>query len=122
MIEREGDGGHRVSPRTDRVRAARARRRSRDFLDEILAEGAKRDPQFQQLVDSAYRRRALLHRLVAARRRSGLTQAEIADRMRTSQAAVARIETGNFDVRTTTLDRYALAVGKRITYRLSAAT
>jgi transcriptional regulator with XRE-family HTH domain len=59
---------------------------------------------------------------VSARVRAELTQAQVAERMGTSQAAVARIESGDFDVRTTTLDRYALAVGRRINYRLSAAS
>lgn len=94
----------------------------RDFLDEIVAAGWKRDPRFPELVNAANQRRELLQRLVAARRRSRLTQADVAVRMSTSQAAVARIESGDFDVRTTTLDRYALALGKRIEYRLSAAS
>lgn len=103
--------------------AVRTRRRSaRDFLDELVSTGNKRDPQFRQLVDAAYHRRDLLTRLVLARRRGRLTQADVAVRMGTSQAAVARIESGDFDVRTSTLDRYALAVGRRVEYRLSAAS
>lgn len=103
--------------------AARGRGLSarRDFLDELITAGQKRDPRFRQLVDAAYQRRGLLERLVAARRRSRVTQAEVAARMGTSQAAVARIESGDFDVRTSTLDRYALAVGRRVEYRLTAA-
>ncbi|MBI2324954.1 MAG: helix-turn-helix domain-containing protein [Chloroflexi bacterium] len=99
----------------------RARKQRPDFLDEIIAEGAREDPQFPQLVQAAYERRELLRRLVRQRDRAGLTQSEVAERMKTSQAAIARIESGDFDVRTSTLDRYALAVGKRISYRLSAA-
>lgn len=103
--------------------AARGRRRAapRDFLADLTAAGEKREPRFRQLVDAAYQRRELLHRLVATRLRSRLTQAEVAARMGTSQAAVARIESGDFDVRTSTLDRYALAVGRRVEYRLTAA-
>lgn len=93
----------------------------RDFLDELLAAGDKRDSRFQQLVEAAFRRRELLARLVLTRQRSRLTQAEVAGRMRTSQAAVARLESGDFDVRTSTLDRYALALGRRVEYRLTAA-
>ena len=108
--------------KTQRARPKRVRRKRPDFLDEIIAEGSKKDPQFRQLVDAAYQRRELLDQLVKARVRAELTQAQVARRMGTSQAAVARIESGDFDVRTTTLDRYALAVGRRISYRLSAAS
>ncbi len=108
--------------RTQRARRKRVRQGRSDFLDEVIAEGTRRDPQFRQLVDAAYQRRELLNQLVSARVRAELTQAQVAERMGTSQAAVARIESGDFDVRTTTLDRYALAVGRRINYRLSAAS
>lgn len=103
------------------TRKRRARQQRPDFLDEIIAEGAQEDPHFPQLVQAAYERRELLRRLVRERGRTGLTQSDVAERMKTSQAAVARIESGDFDVRTSTLDRYALAVGKRISYRLSTA-
>lgn len=110
-------------PNANETRARTRTRRPRpDFLDEMIAEGAKLDPQFPHLVDAAYRRMELLHRLVSARISASLTQAQVAKRMGTSQAAVARIESGDIDVRTTTLDRYALAVGKRIDYRLRAAS
>lgn len=103
-------------------RGRRVRRQEPDFLDELIAEEAKKDPSFPAMVDAVYRRRELLRRLVQARIRAGLTQEHVAERMHTSQAAVARIESGDFDVRTTTLDRYAAAVGKRIEFRLSAAS
>ena len=106
------------------TRSATRKRRTRkprpDFLDEIIAEGAREDPQFSELARAAYQRRELLRRLVRERDRAGLTQSEVAERMKTSQAAIARIESGDFDVRTSTLERYALAVGKRISYRLVA--
>lgn len=104
------------------VRRGQVRRQKPDFLDELVAEDSRTDPSFAAMVDATYRRRELVRRLVQARIRGGLTQDHVAERMRTSQAAVARIESGDFDVRTTTLDRYAAAVGKRIEFRLSAAS
>lgn len=90
-----------------------------DFLNEIIAEGTQEDAEFPHLVRAALERRELLRRLVHERSRTRLTQTDVAERMGTSQAAVARIESGDFDVRTSTLDRYALAVGKRISYHLN---
>jgi transcriptional regulator with XRE-family HTH domain len=43
----------------------------------------------------------------------------VAARMGTSQSAVARLESGVSDVRATTLERYAAAIGGEITWRLN---
>lgn len=90
-----------------------------DFLDELIEEGARRNPRFRQMVDTAYRRRRLLDRLVRIRQGSALTQADVARRMDTSQAEVARIESGEVDLRGSTLERYAFALGRAIDYRLT---
>ena len=63
-------------------------------------------------------RRELVADLVARRRAAGLSQAEVAERMGTSQPAVARVEAGAVDVRLSTLERYAVAVGRRLELRL----
>ena len=63
--------------------------------------------------------RARLMRDLAARRQdAGLSQTEIAARMGTSQSAVARLEAGEADVRASTLERYAAALGTEITWKL----
>ena len=54
----------------------------------------------------AERRRALAESLVARRLELGISQTELAARMGTSQSAVARIESGDADVRLSTLERY----------------
>jgi transcriptional regulator with XRE-family HTH domain len=38
--------------------------------------------------------------------------------MRTSQSAVARLEAGDADVRASTLERYAAAIGCEISWRM----
>ena len=53
-----------------------------------------------------------LGRELAARRRAqGLSQSDVAERMGTSQSAVARLESGATNARLSTLLRYAEAVG-----------
>jgi hypothetical protein len=76
-------------------------------------------PGFREMAESA-RRQELLAELIAERRAAGLSQAEVADRMGTSQPAVARVEAGVVDVRLSTLRRYAEAVGRRLELRLKA--
>lgn len=56
----------------------------------------------------------LVTRLADHRRRLGLSQTEVAARMGTSQSAVARLEAGGSDLRLSTLERYAQALGTRL--------
>src|SRR5262245_48165705 len=66
----------------------------------------------------AARRQRVIGELVDERRRRGLSQTETAARMRTSQSAVARLESGGGDVRLSTLQRYAAAIGGDLEWRL----
>ena len=65
-------------------------------------------------------RRALGEELVTRRRELGLSQTQVAARMGTSQSAVARLEAGQGDVRLSTLERYAAALGSFVTWTMSA--
>ena len=65
-----------------------------------------------------YIERALAGELASTRVALGLSQTEVAARMGTSQSAVARLESGSADVRASTLERYAAAVGGQITWKL----
>ena len=64
-------------------------------------------------------RSRLVRELAEQRQAAGLSQTEVAARMGTSQSAVARLESGTADVRATTLERYAAAVGSQITWKLN---
>jgi DNA-binding transcriptional regulator YiaG len=66
----------------------------------------------------AERRQRMIAELVDLRRSSGLSQTEVAARMGTSQSAVARLEAGHGDVRASTLERYAAAVDRTISWRV----
>jgi DNA-binding XRE family transcriptional regulator len=59
--------------------------------------------------------------LLRARLRAGLSQAELAARMGTSQSTIARLENGHTLPSTKTLLRYAEATGSKFHVRLSAA-
>jgi ribosome-binding protein aMBF1 (putative translation factor) len=62
-------------------------------------------------------RRQLVADLTEQRRSAGLSQTEVAARMGTSQSAVARLETGDADVRVSTLERYAAAIGSQLAWQ-----
>ena len=57
-----------------------------------------------------------------AREAAGITQRELAARMGTSQAAVARLEAGGVGATLTTLQKVAAALDLKITVELSAAS
>ena len=52
--------------------------------------------------------------LIEARSRAGLTQQQVANRMKTTQAVVARLEGGGSKPSTRTLEKYAKATGSRL--------
>lgn len=78
-------------------------------------------PGFRQMAlrRMAEQRAGLVRGLVGQRLAAGLSQTEVAARMGTSQSAVARLESGTADVRASTLERYAAAVGGEINWRLN---
>jgi ribosome-binding protein aMBF1 (putative translation factor) len=82
-------------------------------------EMALRRAADQQAARMAEDRGRLVRELAEQRQAAGLSQTEVAARMGTSQSAVARLESGTADVRASTLERYAAAVGGQITWRLS---
>ena len=78
-----------------------------------------RRPVFPGFAEMADRRRRLVDELVGLRRARGLSQTEVAARMGTSQSAVARLEASAGDLKVSTLERYAAAVGSSIAWGLS---
>lgn len=79
----------------------------------------RHDPVFPGFKEVAVRRKALTEDLAARRISLGLTQTQVAARMGTSQSAVARVEAGDSDVRLSTIERYAAAVGHVVEWSLS---
>ncbi len=90
----------------------------KDFLDEIIEESTKENPNFPEMVEAAYQRRVLLRELANKREKAGITQKDVAARMRTSQSAVARIERGEIDAKLSTVERYAAAIGHRLEWKV----
>jgi len=78
-----------------------------------------KDPEFRKAQADTPLEFLLMLEISKARARSGLTQAEIARRMGTTQSAVARLETERLPS-LRTLKRYAEAVGAKLVVRLEA--
>ena len=99
-----------------------ARKQPPDDLDRYIAERARNSPKLPALVAARTNRRVLQRQLAERRVALGLTQTEVAVLMRTSQSSVARLESGEHDVRVSTLERYAATLGCSIALTLREAS
>ncbi len=72
------------------------------------------DPNYREAYERLGPEFALARTLIEARRDAGLTQAQLADRMETTQSVVARLESGRINPSTRTLEKVALATGTRL--------
>ena len=74
----------------------------------------RKDPDYRAAYEALEGEFALVRALIEARARAGLTQEEVAQRMGTTQAVIARLEGGRVQPSTRTLDRFAKATGTRL--------
>jgi ribosome-binding protein aMBF1 (putative translation factor) len=88
--------------------------------DSLHAKWMK-DPEYRREYEALEEEFSLIHALIEARSRAGLTQAEVARRMKTTQAVIARLEGGGTKPSTRTLERYAEATGSRLRISFEAA-
>ncbi len=79
----------------------------------------KADPEFRKEIEALRPEFKLARALIEARARAGLSQSDVAERMGTSQPAVARLESGRKPT-LKALERYAEAVGMKVEIRLVA--
>jgi ribosome-binding protein aMBF1 (putative translation factor) len=82
-------------------------------VEQAFAEWRK-DPDYRAAYDSLEDEFRLASALIEARARAGLTQDELARRMGTTQAVIARLESGRVKPSTRTLERFAKATGTRL--------
>jgi HTH-type transcriptional regulator / antitoxin HipB len=72
---------------------------------------AQHDPQFAEGLEAGYMEFKIGVLLREAREQAGLTQEEVAERLDTKKSAISRIENRAGDIRLSTLERYARAIG-----------
>ena len=72
------------------------------------------DPEYRSEYDALDEEFALARALITARTQAGLTQAEVAKRMQTTQSVIARMESGRVRPTTQTLERFAKATGTKL--------
>lgn len=88
-----------------------------------IAELKKRlmsNPEFRAEYEKADAEFSLIEELIRARSEAGLSQADLAKRIGTSQSAIARLEGGGVSPSVSTLRRYAEATGRKLEVSLVA--
>lgn len=81
---------------------------------QVLFDEWHKDPEYMKEYDALDAEFALASQVIGARARAGLSQAELAERMNTSQSAIARLESGRSRPSTRTLEKLAAATGSKL--------
>lgn len=85
----------------------------------LFLEKALKRKGFQKAYDELSEEYSLIHEMLLARNRSGLTQEDVAELMGTTKSAVSRLESmGKHAPSLTTLKKYARAVGCHLEIKL----
>ena len=74
----------------------------------------RKDPEFMKEYDALEEEFARANMVIGARTHADLSQAELAERMGTSQSAIARLESGRVKPSTRTLEKLAAATGMKL--------
>jgi HTH-type transcriptional regulator/antitoxin HipB len=83
-------------------------------LDRYTKKRKKIDPEFAKGFDEGYRDFRIGVILRQAREEAGLTQEELADRVGTRKTAISRIENHAEDIKLSTIQKVAKALGKNL--------
>ena len=78
----------------------------------------KKNPEFAKNFDAGYQEFKIGVTLKEARINAGLTQDEIAQLLKTKKSNISRIENHAEDIKLSTLERFASALGKRIEIKI----
>jgi ribosome-binding protein aMBF1 (putative translation factor) len=82
-------------------------------VEESFVERRK-DPAYRKAYDALEDEFSLAAAMIEARARAGLTQAQLPQRMKTTRAVIARLESGRVKPSTRTLERLADATSMRL--------
>lgn len=90
-----------------------------DDLEKYIEKRKKRSRAFGDGFEAGYEQFKIGLMLRTAREEAGLTQQDIATRLRTKKSAISRIENHAEDIRLSTLGKFAEAMGKRLSLKIA---
>ena len=84
-------------------------------IQKYISDRKARDSEFAKDFDSGYEQFKIGVLLKQARLEAGITQEELASRLHTKKTAISRIENHAEDIKLSTLENFAEALGRRLT-------
>jgi HTH-type transcriptional regulator / antitoxin HipB len=90
-----------------------------DDAQRYFEERRKKNPEGFTDFEKGYEHFKIGLFLKQAREEAGLTQEELAERLQTKKTAISRIENHAEDIRLSTLEKFAAAVGKSLHISIS---
>ncbi|MDD3275868.1 MAG: helix-turn-helix transcriptional regulator [Kiritimatiellales bacterium] len=88
-------------------------------LKKYVKERKAQDAEFARNFDAGYEQFKIGVMLKQARIEAGITQEELANRLNTKKTAVSRIENHAEDIKLSTLENFAEAIGKRLMLKIA---
>ncbi len=83
-------------------------------LQKYIIKRKAEDPEFADGYDEGFKNFRIGVMLKQARKNAGLTQDELAEKLKTHKSAISRIENHAEDIWLSTLSHYAEALGKKL--------
>ena len=83
-------------------------------LQKYIKDRKSKDQEFAKDYDLGYEQFKIGVLLKQEREKMGLTQQQLADRLQTKKTAISRIENHAEDIKLSTLEKFAQALGKQL--------
>jgi len=93
--------------------------RRMDDLEKYIQKRKEKSPAFSKQFEIGYENFKIGVLLRRAREEAGITQEDLAKKLRTKKSAISRIENHSEDIRLSTLKGYLEAVGKKLHLSIS---
>ena len=88
-------------------------------LKKYINKRKKTDPKFANGFESGYEQFKIGVMLKIAREEAGLTQEQLAEKLQTKKSAISRIENHAEDIKLSTLEKFAQALGKKLLLKVA---
>lgn len=85
-----------------------------DDLEKYINKRKKKSQKFAKDFEAGYQDFKIGATLKLARERAGITQEELAKKLHTKKSAISRIENHSEDIRLSTLEKFAQALGRQL--------
>jgi HTH-type transcriptional regulator/antitoxin HipB len=90
-----------------------------DDLEKYIEKRKEKSQEFSKNFEEGYENFKIGYLLRRAREEAGITQEQLARKLRTKKSAISRIENHSEDIRLSTLKSYVEAIGRKLNLSIS---